>query len=72
MQIIKNQDIEWEHDWDVIVEIFNTIDYLKDQFENLDVSYLREVQQKIIILNLEKYAWSLQNYIIEKYKEEKI
>jgi len=31
------------------------------------VPYLRVVQQKILILNLEKYAWSLQEYIIQKY-----
>lgn len=72
MQIIKNQDIEWAQDWKSIVDIFNIIDLLKAKFERLDVTYLREFQQKILILNLEKYAWSLQNYIIEKYKKEKI
>jgi len=61
------QDEEWAKDWNVIVEIFEEIDRLKSLFESLDVSYLRELQQKILILNLEKYAWSLQNYIIEKY-----
>lgn len=57
--------------WKVIVEIFDTIDVLKSLFHNLDVTYLREVQQKILILNLEKYACSLQNYIIEKYSKER-
>ena len=52
-----------------IVEIFETIEHLKTLFKNLDVSYLRKVQQKILILNLEKYVWSLQNYIIEKYSK---
>ncbi len=61
------QDVEWAKDWKIIVEIFDTIDRLQNQFKSLDVSYLREVQQKILILNLEKYAWSLQNYILEKY-----
>lgn len=70
MEQIGSQDIEWRNDWQVIVKIFETIDELKSQFEKLDVSYLREVQQKILILNLEKYAWSLQNYIIEKYSRE--
>ena len=65
---IQTTDCEWERDWKVIVRIFETIDQLKADFKKLDVSYLREIQQKIIILNLEKYAWSLQNYIIEKYK----
>jgi len=64
------QDEEWAEDWKSIVEIFDTIDKLKKSFESLDVTYLREVQQKILILNLEKYAWSLQNYIVEKYSRE--
>lgn len=61
------QDEDWKHDWDTIVAIFDTIDHLKSLFHQLDVPYLRDVQQKILILNLEKYAWTLQNYIIEKY-----
>lgn len=64
---VEYQDIEWENDWKVIVEIFEKIDRLKSLFKQLDVSYLRQVEQKILILNLEKYACSLQNYIIEKY-----
>ncbi|MBD3215125.1 MAG: hypothetical protein GF311_21140 [Candidatus Lokiarchaeota archaeon] len=51
------------------MDIFDLIEKFKHKFEQLDVSYLRELQQEIIILNLEKYAWSLQNYIIEKYSE---
>lgn len=70
MEQLGSQDIEWRNDWQIIVKIFETIDELKTQFKKLDVSYLREVQQKILILNLEKYAWSLQNYIIEKYSRE--
>jgi len=66
----KYQDVEWQKDWKTIVEIFDTIDKLKKSFESLDVTYLREVQQKILILNLEKYAWSLQNYIVDKYSRE--
>ncbi|MFX0083032.1 MAG: hypothetical protein ACFE94_14885 [Candidatus Hodarchaeota archaeon] len=70
MELIEElQDYEWENDWKIIVEIFDTIDNLKSLFKQLDVSYLREVQQKIMILNLKKYAWSLQNYIIEKYSK---
>jgi len=67
MEQLGYQDIEWRNDWQTIVKIFDTIDELKSLFRKLDVSYLREVQQKILILNLEKYVWSLQNYIIEKY-----
>ena len=64
------QDYEWAHDWGVIVKIFDTIDRLKSQFQQLDVTYLREMQQNILILNLEKYAYSLQNYIIHKYSRD--
>ncbi|MBY8990400.1 MAG: hypothetical protein KGD58_06570 [Candidatus Lokiarchaeota archaeon] len=70
MEFVQNcQDFEWSNDWKVIVEIFDTIDNLKSLFKQLNVPYLRKVQQKILILNLEKYVWSLQNYIIEKYSK---
>ncbi|MBY8981823.1 MAG: hypothetical protein KGD57_02675 [Candidatus Lokiarchaeota archaeon] len=52
------------------MNIFDLIDKLKEELNQLDVTYLRKIQQKIMILNLEKYAWSLQNYIIEKYSKE--
>jgi len=67
MELVEYQDYEWENDWKVIVGIFETIDHLNVLFKQIDVPYLREIQQKMLILNLEKYAWSLQNYIIEKY-----
>jgi hypothetical protein len=69
MECVEYQDNEWSYDWKVIVKIFDTIDNLKSLFKQLNVPYLRKVQQKILILNLEKYAWSLQNYIIEKYSK---
>jgi len=67
MEQIEVQDEEWAKDWRNIVAIFEKIDELEQLFSNLDVPYLREIQQKVLILNLEKYGWSLQNYIIEKY-----
>ncbi len=67
MKQIEYQDYEWANDWKVIVQIFDTIDNLKLLFKQLDVTYLRKVQQKILILNLEKYVWSLQEFIIQKY-----
>lgn len=67
IQMEEFQDYEWAHDWKIIVELFDNINRLKELFNFLDVSYLREVEQKILILNLEKYVCSLQNYIIEKY-----
>jgi len=70
MEQINKQDNDWANDWKTIVEIFNTIDKIKSLFGSLDVSYLREIEQRVLILNLEKYACSLQNYIIEKYSKE--
>ena len=67
MEQLEYQDYEWKHDWDVIKGVFQKIEELQSLFESLDVSYLREAQQKILVLQLEKYAFSLQNYIIEKY-----
>jgi hypothetical protein len=67
MSQLELQDKDWERDWKTIVKVFDNIDQLRQLFENLDVPYLREIQQKVLLLNLEKYAWSLQNYIIEKY-----
>ncbi len=67
MEQIEIHDKDWEKDWKNIVDIFDTIDHLEQLFKNLDVPYLREIQQNVLLLNLEKYAWSLQNYIIEKY-----
>ncbi len=61
------QDYEWANDWNIIVELFEMIDRLKELFNRLDVTYLREVEQRILSLNFEKYVCSLQNYIIEKY-----
>ncbi len=69
MDNLTLQDKEWAHDWKVINKIFENIESLKDLFKELDVSYLREMEQKLLLLNLEKYTWSLQNYIIEKYSK---
>lgn len=49
------------------MDLFEIIDRLKELFNRLDVPYLREVEQRILQLNLEKYVCSLQNFIIEKY-----
>ena len=63
-------DLEWTRLWKKIVDIFDTIDRLEELFSGLDVSYLRQVQQQQLILNLKRYAWSLQNLIIQKYGSE--
>jgi len=72
MECINTQDEEWAKDWKLIVEIFDTIDHFESLLNKLDVNFLREVHQKVLTLNMKKYAWSLQNYIIEKYSNEKI
>lgn len=71
LEMLKNypQDTEWARDWSKITEVFDTIDYLEDLFKSFAVSYLRELQQQMLILNLKKYAWSLQGLILEKYSE---
>ena len=60
-------DIEWATDWQRIREIYKKIEDLEELFGELDVSYLRDLTQKSLILNLKKYAWSLKGLIIEKY-----
>ncbi len=67
IQLEDIQDYEWANDWNIIVKLFDTVNRLKELFNSLDVTYLREVEQRILSLNLEKYVCSLQNYIIEKY-----
>ena len=67
VKFLKGYQDEWANDWKTIVKIFEHIDDLRLLFNELDVSHLREIQQKILILNLEKYAYSLQSYLIEKY-----
>ena len=62
-------DSEWAQDWKRITEVYENIDRLDVLFSEFDVSYLRETQQKILILNLKKYAWTLQGLILEKYSD---
>ena len=62
-------DSEWAQDWKRITEVYENIDKLEELFSEFDVSYLRETQQKILILNLKKYAWTLQGLILEKYSD---
>ncbi|MGV9172355.1 MAG: hypothetical protein ACOC44_19305 [Promethearchaeia archaeon] len=69
-QATTQQDNEWAQDWDTIVKIYDKIEELKILFKTLDVTYLREIQQRVLLLNLKKYAWTLQNYIIDKYSRE--
>ena len=72
MEQVALQDEEWSKDWQAIVKVYESIDKLKETFKELDVPYLREIQQKVLILNLEKYAWTLQNFIVEKYAKERV
>ena len=71
MTEIKNfpHDSEWAQDWKRITDVYENIDKLEELFSEFEVSYLRETQQKILILNLKKYAWTLQGLILEKYSD---
>lgn len=60
-------DSEWAEDWRKITAIFETIDILEAQFNELDVSVLRELSQKKLIIDLKKYAYSLSKLIETKY-----
>jgi hypothetical protein len=62
-------DSEWAHDWERLVEIYSTIDHLEFLFNQLDVSDLRRLTQKQLIINLQKYAYSLLRIIAEKYSD---
>jgi hypothetical protein len=62
-------DKEWAEDWQKIVEIYNTIEHLEYLFDQLDVSELRRLTQRQIIINLQKYAYSLLKVIQEKYSD---
>ncbi|MHA1819161.1 MAG: hypothetical protein ACTSU2_14810 [Promethearchaeota archaeon] len=65
------EDSEWAEDWKRIRQVFEKIDELEKIFSEFDVSYYRELQQRTLILNLKKYAWSLQGLILEKYSSKK-
>lgn len=69
-KLVAVQDEEWKNDWEAITKVFELVEDFKKTFNKLDVPYFREIQQKVLILNLEKYSWSLQNYIIQKYSED--
>ena len=60
-------DREWAEDWQKVVEIYSTIEHLEHLFDQLDVSDFRKLTQKQLIINLQKYAYSLLRLISEKY-----
>ena len=60
-------DREWAEDWQRSVEIYSTIEHLEYLFDQLDVSDFRKLTQKQLIINLQKYAYSLLRLITEKY-----
>ena len=62
-------DEEWAIDWINITEIFNTIEKLENLFDEMDVSILRQLSQKKLILGLQHYAYSLSKVIEQKYAE---
>lgn len=63
------QDEEWAEDWNRINKVYRDIEDLEQLFNEFNVSYLRDLHQKMLIINLKKYAWSLQSLILEKYSD---
>ncbi len=61
-------DEAWANDWKKIHEIFDLVDELEATFNTLEVSILRELSQKKLIIDLQKYAYSLSRWIQQKYK----
>ena len=61
-------DEAWANDWKKIHEIFDLVDKLEATFNTLEVSILRELSQKKLIIDLQKYAYSLSVWIQNKYK----
>jgi len=61
-------DENWAADWKKISEIFDLIDELEATFNTLEVSVLRELSQKKLIIDLQKYCYSLSIWIQNKYK----
>ena len=61
-------DEAWANDWKKIHEIFVLVDELEELLNTLDVSILRELSQKKLIIDLQKYAYSLSVWITQKYK----
>ena len=61
-------DEAWANDWKKIHEIFDIVDELEAIFNTLEVSILRELSQKKLIIDLQKYAYSLSVWIQQKYK----
>jgi len=50
-------DEAWSNDWKKISDIFDLVDELEATFNTLEVSILREVSQKNLIIDLQKYAY---------------
>ena len=63
------QDEEWANDWKRIKDVYKIIDHLEKLLNEFDVTYLRELTQKTLILTLKKYAWSLQSFLLAKYND---
>lgn len=66
----EEQDKEWAKDWKTIEEVYELIEKLEKKFDDLNVTYLRDLTQKSLILNLKKYAWTLKGVILERYGDD--
>jgi len=64
-----HQDYEWAQDWLLVRDVFADIADLKRVFKALDTPYLHQLHAKQLVLHLQKYAWSLQHWLVEKYRD---
>jgi len=61
-------DEDWAKEWHKIEKLFEKIDEIKQVFNDIEVPYLYRISQKQVMINLEKYAYSLSKLIANKYK----
>ncbi len=64
----ESWDADWALEWYKIEQLFLRIDQLKGILNDINVPTMYRISQEQVILNLERYAYSLSNFIANKYK----
>ncbi len=62
-------DEEWAQEWYKISDLFDKIDQIKEVLGEFEVPAAYKLSQQQVILNLERYAFSLSKIIARKYVE---
>ena len=65
--IPEKWDSDWAHDWYSVENLFDQIREIKRTLESIEKPLVYEISAKQVILNLEKYAYSLSKIIAKKY-----